>query len=86
MHDIYEFNMMILYPLLYSVVPFDSRIKNATRLDFLFLWGTCSIVQVSRFQCLMTYELQMILCAAVKFFRGGKKDTTVGEVCFLYLK
>uniref|UniRef100_A0A2K1R598 Cdc6 C-terminal domain-containing protein n=1 Tax=Populus trichocarpa TaxID=3694 RepID=A0A2K1R598_POPTR len=29
---------------------------------------------------------QMILCAAVKFFRGGKKDTTVGELNKSYME
>ncbi|KAJ4700935.1 Cell division control protein [Melia azedarach] len=28
---------------------------------------------------------QIILCSAVKFFRGGKKDTTVGELNKLYM-
>lgn len=27
--------------------------------------------------------LQILLCSAVKLFRGGKKDTNVGEVCSL---
>ena len=29
------------------------------------------------------FLVQIILCSAVKLFRGGKKDTTVGEVHFL---
>ncbi|XVF05359.1 hypothetical protein REPUB_Repub05bG0165300 [Reevesia pubescens] len=65
---------------------FQSQENNTVRIDHmaLALSKTFRSPIVDTIQSLPQHQ-QIILCSAVKFFRGGKKDTTVGELNKSYI-
>ncbi|KAG4155507.1 hypothetical protein ERO13_D03G117100v2 [Gossypium hirsutum] len=65
---------------------FPSQENNTVRIDHmaLALSKTFRSPIVDTIQSLPQHQ-QIILCSAVKYFRGGKKDTTVGELNKSYI-
>ncbi|XVE79431.1 hypothetical protein DITRI_Ditri14bG0058100 [Diplodiscus trichospermus] len=65
---------------------FQSQENSTVRIDHmaLALSKTFRSPVVDTMQSLPQHQ-QIILCSAVKFFRGGKKDTTVGELNKSYI-
>ena len=58
---------------------YESYFRNGTWHKFSYKrWN----LMLSMFCFLAYFLLQIILCSAVKLFRKGKKDTTIGEVYF----
>ncbi|XP_039012718.1 cell division control protein 6 homolog B-like [Hibiscus syriacus] len=71
-------------PPAHEVLP--SQENNTVRIDHmaLALSKTFRSPIVDTVQCLPQHQ-QIMLCSAVKYFRGGKKDTTVGELNKSYI-
>ncbi|XP_022730791.1 cell division control protein 6 homolog B-like [Durio zibethinus] len=65
---------------------FQSQENNTVRIDHMALALSKAFRSpiVDTIQSLPQHQ-QIILCSAVKFFRGGKKDTTVGELNKSYI-